>query len=137
TLNAVDPRALRSIDMQTVEELTVFTQRQASRSSGLEVFALDEVRDMLRGVVGRPSDSSLALILAGSDRLAFRARVRLTDLAKLCERFLQLYGATVYKEAFGFIDHMRRVTEPDRVASLDERLVQAMEDPASATVHLA
>ncbi|HZP96357.1 MAG TPA: DUF6119 family protein [Candidatus Limnocylindria bacterium] len=137
TLNAVDPRALRSIDMQTVEELTLFTQRQASRSSGLEVFQLDEIRDMLRGVVGQPKDPSLAQLLAGSDRLALRARVRLTDLATLCERLQELYGSNVYKDAFGFIDQMRRVTEPDLLASLDERLVQALEEPEDATLHMA
>jgi uncharacterized protein (TIGR04141 family) len=137
TLNAVDPRALRSIDMQTVEELTLSTQRQASRSSGLEVFALDEVRDLLRGVVGQPKDPTLAQVLAGSDRLALRARVRLADLPQLCERLQMLYGASTYKETFGFIDQMRRVTEPDLLASLDERLVDALEEPETATLHMA
>ncbi len=137
TLNAVDPRALRSIDMQTVEELTVFTQRQVSRSSGLEAFALDEIRDMLRGVVGQPADPTLALLLAGSDRLAFRARVRLKDLPGLCKRFQELHDATTYKATFGFIDHMRHVTEPDVVAHLDNRLVQLFEEPEAATLHLA
>jgi uncharacterized protein (TIGR04141 family) len=137
TLNAVDPRSLRSVDMQTVEDIRLLTTRQASRMSGLEVFGLDEVRDMLRGVVGVPQDTNLAAILAGSDRLAFRAPVRFNELASKCGEFLDLYTSTAYREHFGFIDFMRRVTEPDRSDLLNEQLIVALDQRALENIHLA
>jgi uncharacterized protein (TIGR04141 family) len=137
TLNAVDPRSLRSVDMQTVEELTILRRVQASRRSGLEVFQLDEVRDMLRGVVGEPTNPTVALGLAGSDRLAFRARVRLEDLPAKCAEFLALYTAKTYKQNFGFIDYMRRVSEPDLLAQLDDRMLELLNKRKLTNVHLA
>jgi uncharacterized protein (TIGR04141 family) len=137
TLNAVDPRALRSIDMQTVEDLTVQTRRQVSRRSGLEVFELDQVRDILRGVVGEPADPAVAQLLAGSDRLAFRGRVRFSDLANKCGELLTLHDKQNYRQHFGFIDHMRRVGEPDLIDQLNELLVDRINRGTLATAHLA
>lgn len=136
-LNAVDPQSLRSVDMQTIEELTLLRRVQASRRSGLEVFQLDEVRDMLRGVVGEPTDPDVALGVAGSDRLAFRARVRLEDLPAKCAEFLTLYNAKTYKQNFGFIDHMHRVSEPVLLAQLDARMLDLLNKRKLTNVHLA
>jgi uncharacterized protein (TIGR04141 family) len=137
TLNTVDPRSLRSVDMQTVEDQTLLTSRQASRSSGLEVFQFDAIRDILRGVVGTPRDPEIALTMAGSDRLAFRARVSFGDLGAKCDQLMAAYSAKDYQRDFGFIDHMRRVAEPDLRADLDARTLDALNHRALEHLYLA
>jgi len=59
TLNAVNADQLRSVDLRTIEELTLSTRRQVSRASPLETFGLDVSRDLLRAVTGEPKDPVL------------------------------------------------------------------------------
>ena len=65
TLNSVDADKLRSLDVRTIEEVTVHTRRQVSRSSSLDAFNVDIQRDLLGSVTGEPSDTSLAKRLTG------------------------------------------------------------------------
>ena len=137
TLNAVDPSSLRSVDLQTVEETTLLTRRQASRKSGVEVFGIDVARDMLRAVSGEPRDTSLAVSLGGASGLAIRAAVTFEQLGSKCEQLLAAYSEKRYQEHFPWIDYMRRVREGDLLHQLDESLVAALDERRLEKLQLA
>jgi uncharacterized protein (TIGR04141 family) len=136
-LNAIDSRDLRSVDMQTIEELTLHTRRQVSRGSPLNVFGLDVWRDVMRGVVGRPRDAQLARKLAGADALAVSVPIDFADLGTQCQQLFAISQKEDYKADFGFIDHLRMVRERRLIAALDEKLVGALRSGGTTSLYLA
>lgn len=59
TINSVDPLKLRSIDIANIEELTVQTRKQTSKSSSMDAFGLNILSDLMCAVTGEPSGSML------------------------------------------------------------------------------
>lgn len=136
-LNAVDPGRLRSIDVHTIEELTVHTRRQVSRASALDTFGIDVSRDLLRSVTGEPRDLEVAKRVSGADALALAAYVEFPQLGEKCQHLLDLHGAEDYKQHFAWIDHLRSVGDPDVIGDLDRALRSATAQSRSAQPHLA
>lgn len=122
-LNTVNPDSLRSVDVQRVEELTIHTRRQTSRSSPLDTFGLDPSRDLLRAVTGEPRDPNIATRVTGRDALRFDSEVRLVDLAPKCEQLLAVYNSDSYKVRFAWIDHLKVVRDPVLRETLDGELL--------------
>lgn len=137
TLNSVDPELLRSVDTRTIEESTLLTRRQASRSSPLDVFGVDVARDILGGVTGRPRDSSFGPSMTGADSLSLHVRVSFAGLGDLCSLLLAAYDRNDYKESFAWIDHMSHVKESGLIATLDAAVVAAMNQGPTGNAHLA
>lgn len=136
-LNAVDPERLRSIDVHTIEELTVHTRRQVSRASALDTFGIDVSRDLLRSVTGEPRDLEVAKRVSGADALALAAYVEFPQLGEKCQQLLDLHEAEDYKQHFAWIDHLRPVSDPDVISELDSALSRATTQSLSAQPHLA
>jgi len=137
TLNTVDPERLRSIDVQTVEELTVHTQRQASQGTPLETFGLDISRDLLRGATGEPKDRTFARRVTGKDSLVIHAKMKFSELGEKCRKAIQEYESDAYKDRFGWIDHLRSVRTPETLITLDGRMVNALRERDLGKIHLA
>lgn len=137
TLNSVDPELLRSVDTRTIEESTLLTRRQASRSSRLDVFGVDVARDILGGVTGRPRDLALGPSITGADALALHARVSFAGLGELCGVLFAAYNRNDYRQSFSWIDHMSHVKDSGLVATLDDALVAALNARAIGRAHLA
>jgi uncharacterized protein (TIGR04141 family) len=137
TLNSVDEKKLRSLDLRTFEELTLHTRRQVSRSSSLEAFSIDVSRDLLGSVTGEPSDGTLAKRFTGRDALVFTGPLAFSELAARCKRFLTQYQSTVYKERFAWVDNIRRVKDTHLLGELDAALVQRLNERDLDKIHLA
>jgi uncharacterized protein (TIGR04141 family) len=137
TLNSVDEKKLRSLDLRTFEELTLHTRRQVSRSSSLEAFNVDIRRDLLGSVTGEPSDSTLAKRLTGRDALAFTGPLAFSELASKCESLLAHYESTQYRERFPWVDNIRLVREGKTLDELNGKLVQQLNDGGTEKIHLA
>lgn len=80
TLNSVDPKSLRAVDVSTLDANPFHGTRQASREAALGEFGINLDQDILRAVTGRPVDESLGRRMAGVDSLAVRVRVDLGTL---------------------------------------------------------
>lgn len=137
TLNSVDPALLRSIDTRTVDEMTVQTRRQASRSSSMDAFGVDVTRDILGGVTGRPRDTNIAPTMTGADPLVLQARMQFSELGDLCKELLGAYSREDYRQNFPWIDHMRHVKEAALRSSLDDELVATLKARTLGKAHLA
>ena len=136
-LNTVNPDHLRSVDVRTLEELTFYTRRQASRSSAFETFGLDVTADLLRGVTGRPHDSKLATRLTGSDSLTLHSTVSVRDLGSKCSALLTAYRGKAYRKRFSFIDHLQTVRDPAVRQVLDDKLLVALRKGETGSIYLA
>ncbi|XXY52710.1 TIGR04141 family sporadically distributed protein [Sorangium sp. So ce269] len=136
-LNAVDPDALRSVDMHTMEDLTLHTRRQASTGSRLSTFGLDITRDLMRSVTGRPRDPSIGRQVTGGDALALNAQIEFTGLGAKCDRLLHEYGKKDYLKEFAFVDHVRKIRDSNLGDELDQLLVQDLRAGTSKSAYLA
>lgn len=137
TLNAVDPERLRSVDVQTVEEVTMNVSKQLSKSSAIGDFGLDVDRDLLRIVIGEPRDPELATRLIGADALGYHARVEVTDLGDKCSEFLAMSARRDYRRTFPWVDHLRGVSDQALVSRLDTELLKAISGPVGSQPHLS
>ncbi|ATB32914.1 hypothetical protein MEBOL_006403 [Melittangium boletus DSM 14713] len=137
TLNTVDEKKLRSLDVRTIEELTVHTRRQVSRSSGIDAFSIDDVRDLLGAVTGEPTDSTLAKRLGGRDSLSLTAELSFSELADKCEVLLASYESTHYQKSFAWVDNIRLIREPTTRQRLDDELLRTLNARDFQKVHLA
>ncbi|WP_438023460.1 DUF6119 family protein [Sorangium sp. So ce233] len=136
-LNTVDPDALRSVDMDTREDLMLHTRRQASAGSRLPTFGLDVTRDLMRSVTGLLRDPSIGRQVTGSDALALNAQIEFTGLGAKCDRLLHEYGKKDYLKEFAFVDHVRKIRDPNLRDELDQLLAQDLRAGASKSAYLA
>lgn len=136
-LNSVNPKNIRSVDAKAVHEMTLLTRRQASQASSLDVFGLNVSQDVLRGVIGTPTDANLANLVGGSDSLSLNTRVQFNDLGDKCDELWSLYQAKTYQKHFKFIDDMKTVRDPQVVAQLDAELLKHLNSKNHDRCHLA
>jgi uncharacterized protein (TIGR04141 family) len=136
-LNTVDPERLRSVDAKNIDETTMHTRRDVSQESTLNTFGLDVTQDILRAVTGKPRDGTLAHQLTGADALGISTRIQVPELPILAERLVDAYESTDYRTHFEFIDYLRPVSKPARVAELNDLLLTALNDLQIESLHLA
>ncbi len=137
-LNRVDPKLLRSVDCKNFDDsMVISTRKQTSRSSELGSFALDISRDLLRGVVGDPTDKTYFKRLAGADALAFTTELGFADLGDICEELLAAYQDQRYRQHFDWVDRVKQVRDRTLVATLDRLLLQAIHAGQVGCMHLA
>ncbi|WP_437731167.1 TIGR04141 family sporadically distributed protein [Sorangium sp. So ce1335] len=136
-LNTVDPDALRSVDMHTMEDLTLHTRRQASMGSRLPTFGLDVTRDLMRSVTGRPRDPNIGRQVTGSDALVLNAEIAFTGIGVKCDRLLHEYGKKDYLKEFAFVDYVRKIRDTNLGGELDQLLIQELRAGTSTNAYLA
>jgi len=136
-LNRVNPDQIRSIDAKTFEDMVVSKNIQTSRSTDFPSFGVDVTRDIVRAVVGEPSDKNFAKRVSGSDALVVNLNILPKDLpAKLLE-FLAAYEDTAYKANFDWIDHLSIVLDKDVQEALDVELIKELNSGSFGSTHLA
>lgn len=121
-LNLLDPSRLKSLDKRQFEEVALLSRQQVSRSMGLSAFDINTVRDVLTAVVGEPQDATLGKRIVGRDSLALNLSATAEELAGVAATLLDAYKRDTYTEAFGWIDDVRRVRDPETIAELDAAL---------------
>jgi uncharacterized protein (TIGR04141 family) len=137
-LNVVDPESLKSVDARTFEQLTMMTRSQTSRATSFENFRVSQAEDIVKGVTGTPRDPAIGSRITGADAAKVMYVPNLTLLHDKCNQLLDAYGSDRYREAgFGFIDDLRTVRDPARIASLNEELLRRLRDRDFGTVHMA
>lgn len=100
-LNSVDKESFRCVDKQSLDTIQSHTRIQSGQETTADQFGLDVEQDMLKAIVGTPTDSRLGNRMAGTDSLSVSVRMDLSDLPFLLkaykERFEQDLSATDYQ----------------------------------------
>jgi uncharacterized protein (TIGR04141 family) len=128
TLNAVPPDNIRSIDKKAFEGISTHTREQASKETSIADFGLDVEKDVLRAVVGRPSDQALGKRLTGMDALTANVKLELDDVPDLLAAYLSKSAETTYKERYPWVDNIKEVSERRLKNRLDEELLALLAD---------
>jgi uncharacterized protein (TIGR04141 family) len=128
TLNAVAPDKIRSIDKKAFEGISTHTREQASKDTSIADFGLDVERDVLRAVVGTPSDTTLGTRLAGMDALTVTCKVSLDTLPALLGAYLDKSAEVTYKDRYPWVDNIKEIREKRLRNQLDEELLKLLAD---------
>ncbi|MEZ4222306.1 MAG: TIGR04141 family sporadically distributed protein [Polyangiaceae bacterium] len=123
TLNVVDEASIRSIDRKTFEGVTTHVREQASKVTSISSFGLNAERDLLRAVVGTPSETRYGQRLSGMDALSAAARVDLHELPALLDQYLAAASDTTYRKKYAWIDNIQEVRDPRVIEGLQNQLV--------------
>lgn len=126
TLNAVDPKKVRSIDKSSLDRQGMQSRIQASRDASARDFGLDIEQDLVRAVAGTPIDGLIGETVAGFDSLHITARIDFDDLRARLADFLRKSEDTTYRREFGWIDHIREVRDPVLNDKLTGQLVKGL-----------
>lgn len=126
TLNAVDPKRVRSIDTQSLAKHGMQSRTQASRDSTPREFGLDIDQDLVRAVAGTPIDGKVGETIAGLDSLHVSARISLDDLPERLSLYLKTSKDKKYQAEFGWIDRIRDVKDPATIEALEKRLLKEL-----------
>lgn len=122
TLNSIEDSSIRSIDRRSFDSIARHTREQASRPGRIEEFGLHVEEDLLRAVVGKPTDEGLGRRLAGMDALSATVPVELPDLPEKLGRYLEKFGDTKYRERYPWVDHIAEIRDGKVIEDLDEDL---------------
>lgn len=136
-LNTVNPEQIRSIDMQTIEEMTLLTRRQASRVSDFGVFGLNSSQDLLRGVTGIPRDGEIASRISGAENVTMAKEIDIKEVNHICGYLYDAYNSNTYKERFSFIDYLQLERDPGKIQRLEENLIKDLEEENTTRMHLS
>lgn len=124
TLNAVDPRKVRSIDKSSLDRQGMQSRIQASRDASAKDFGLDIEQDLVRAVAGMPIDGLLGETIAGFDSLHVSTRIEFSELRHRLAVYLAKSQQTLYRREFGWIDHIREVRDAKILDDLNRQLVK-------------
>ncbi len=130
-LNSVDPKLIRSIDTDSIDDYVFHATKQSSKASTLESYELRPTQEILRGVAGVPKKKFGKIkvkFVAGADVLSLNTNVGFNKLGDLCSIIMQVYRETSYKERFGFIDNLRIEKDSAIVNALNDRLIEKMNE---------
>jgi uncharacterized protein (TIGR04141 family) len=136
-LNRVDVKQLRSVDTKNFEDIVINTRKQTSRSSQLGAFGLDVSRDILRAVVGDPTDKTYFKRIAGSEAAVFTTELDFEQLGDICSELLDAYQSTDYRANFEWVDRVKEVRNPTTCDALDTSLLAALQNNNYGSMHLA
>lgn len=126
TLNSIEQDALRSIDKRTfVDDLN--SRIQTSQASPAFSFGVDIERDLIRGIVGRPTDPALGRRMSGSDALTVSIDVGIRGLKKILRAYLKKFQSKDYQVNFEWVDKVRQLPRKSATSShLNDLLVNAL-----------
>ena len=136
-LNSIPENQIRSMDKTAFDALATHSRVQTSREASPIEFGLDVERDLVRGVTGTPSDTSLGQRLNGVDPLMASVRIELADIPSLMARYLARYRSTNYRRSFPWVDHIAQVKDVVVCQSLDEQLLDRIHGDQLETCWLA
>lgn len=136
-LNIVNPQKIQSMDSRVYEDMVVSTRTQASQTTDLNAFGIEEDRDLLRKIVGQPSNLDVASRAAGARAITIHAPVTVRDVAEKCSELLEAYERDDYEDYFDWVDHVREVVDPSLISTLDNMVTQAILDRNVGKMHLA
>ncbi len=129
TLNSVHPNSLRCVDIQSLDAIQSHSRIQSGLEIPADQFGLNVEQDMLKAVVGAPSDGSLGARMTGTDALSVSVRMDLTDLAVLLRSYRDQYHKDLSATNYAWVNNINLVKgSSSLVPVLDEYVVAKFKD---------
>ncbi|WP_261024112.1 TIGR04141 family sporadically distributed protein [Streptococcus mitis] len=125
--NLIDKDKIRSMNITSIEDVIVSSQRQSSIYASQDIFDLDTRRNLLQSVSGAPSLESVASFLVGTDSLVASRKMNITDIKDSIGFYYDSYKKDDYKNnGFSWLDNILEVREKRLSSDLDNQLYVEM-----------
>lgn len=123
-LNSVDRESFRCVDKQSLDTLQSHTRIQSGYEASADQFGLDVEQDMLKAIVGTPTDTRLGSRMSGTDSLSVSVRMRLADLPFLLRSYKDKFEQDLSKTDYQWVNNISLVKHNSQlVDELDNALV--------------
>ncbi|WP_456028116.1 DUF6119 family protein [Bacillus cereus] len=138
-LNSVDPQKLRSIDTATINEMTIHSRTQASRTTNVNTFGIDVVKDFLKSVTGEPINEDFGKVITGRESIQFNYNFEddFSQFSVICTYLEGKYNSDDYKENFSWVDNLQIVNDSILKHRLDQQLIDNINERVRDKIHIA
>lgn len=125
TLNSVDRESLRCIDKQSLDNLESQSRIQSSYETTPDKFGIDIEQDMLKAVVGSPSQASLGSRMTGSDSLSVSVKAKAKNLKTLLAAYLKKFKIDLKSQGYEWVNNISNIKQSSALVTTLESLLDA------------
>jgi uncharacterized protein (TIGR04141 family) len=143
-LNLLYPRGssssgrLRAVDSKRRSSTILRSRIQVSEPSDFDIFDVNRLRDTVQRADGIPADQAAwGRRIGGSDALSMSLDIEFAQIGRLCRQIERVHAQDDYTDSFDWIDYIRPVSDPHRVAELDEMVLQRLIEQDLTNLSLA
>lgn len=122
-LNSVDEKSFRCVDKQSLDTIESHSRIQSGQETTSDEFGLDVEQDMLKAIVGTPSDHTLGGRMTGTDSLSVSVRMDLGDLPDLLRAYKVKFDTDLSATKYQWVNN---IAEVKHSSSLVEELETAL-----------
>jgi uncharacterized protein (TIGR04141 family) len=121
-LNAVNQSSLRCVDVQSLDAIDSHTRIQSGQETTADQFGLSVEQDMLKAIVGAPSNTALGTRMTGSDALSVSVALDLADLPHLLRQYRQLFDTDLDGKNYQWVNNIATTKSTSLIAELEAKL---------------
>jgi uncharacterized protein (TIGR04141 family) len=125
TLNSVNRESLRCIDKQSLDNLESQSRIQSSYETTSDQFGIDIEQDMLKAVVGSPSQASLGSRMTGSDSLSVSVKATAKHLRVLLAAYLKKFQTDLKAQGYEWVNNISNIKQSSTLIATLESLLDA------------
>ena len=128
-LNSVDKESFRCVDKQSLDSIESQTRVQSGYATTSDQFGLDVEQDMLKAIVGSPTESVLGNRMTGIDSLTVTVRADLANLKALLIKYKEKYETDLSSSDYELVNNMAIVKNKSvLVEQLNNEIVNKLND---------
>lgn len=121
-LNAVNQSSLRCVDVQSLDAIDSHTRIQSGQETTADQFGLSVEQDMLKAIVGAPSNPALGNRMTGSDALSVSVPMDLSDLPHLLDQYRKLFETDLDGKNYQWANNIATTKSTSLIAELEAKL---------------
>lgn len=121
-LNSIAPRSFRAVDVQSLDAIQSQTRIQSGEATTSDQFGLDVEQDMLKAIVGAPSNPALGSRMAGSDPLSVSVKMSISDLPHLLGAYRKKFEAELSSADYEWVNNISITKSSTLIAELEAAL---------------
>ena len=137
TLNTVNPRELRSLDISRLDTNALKSRIQSSKLAAVADFEFDVDKSLLRQATGLSSDEEMGKSVSGSDSFTMSVEADLESIGEVLDRCYTKYKSEEYRGAFSWIEHIMPLKKGELIETLDALLLERIQDENDQSTWLA
>lgn len=127
-LNSVDKNSFRCIDKQSLDTIQSHTRVQSGHETTSDQFGLDIEQDMLKAIVGSPSDQRLGSRMTGTDSLSVSVKMELSDLSFLLRSYREKFETDLSESDYQWVNNISFLKDPKIINDLECLLLKKFSD---------
>jgi len=137
-LNSVKKESFRCVDKQSLDTIQSHTRIQSGQETTADQFGLDVEQDMLKAIVGTPTDSLLGNRMTGTDSLSVSVQMELSDLPFLLKAYKEQFEKDLSTTDYQWVNNISIVkSSSSLIAELEKELIGRFEKKDFANLWLA